>query len=54
MIKGRRRRGRRLKQLQDDRRGKKLYRKLKEEELGRTLLKTRFGRICALFERQTM
>jgi hypothetical protein len=38
------RRGRRRKQLLDDLKVKKIYWKLKEEALDRTLWKTRFGR----------
>jgi hypothetical protein len=38
------RRGRRRKQLLDDLREKRIYWKLKEEALDRTLWKTRFGR----------
>jgi hypothetical protein len=38
------RRGRRRKQLLDDLKEKKRYRKLKEEALDRTLWRTRFGR----------
>jgi hypothetical protein len=38
------RRGRRCKQVLDDRKGKKEYWKLKKEALDRSLWRTRFGR----------
>jgi hypothetical protein len=47
------RRGRRRKQLRDDRKEKRRHWKLKEEELGRTLWRTRFGRGYGPVIRQT-
>jgi hypothetical protein len=47
------RRGRRRKQLLDDLKEKKSYRKLKEEALDRTLWRTRFGRGYGPVVRQT-
>jgi hypothetical protein len=47
------RRGRRRKQLLDDLKGKRGYWKLKEETLGRTVWRTRFGRGCGSVVRQT-
>jgi hypothetical protein len=47
------RRGRRLTQLLDDLKEKRRYWKLKEEVLDRTLWRTRFGRGCGPFVRQT-
>jgi hypothetical protein len=48
------RRGRRLKQLLDDLKDKRSYRKLKEEALDRTLWRTRFGRGYGPVVRQTI
>jgi hypothetical protein len=48
------RRGRRLKQLQDDLKEKIRYWKLKEEALDRTLWRTRFGRGYEPVVRQTI
>jgi hypothetical protein len=48
-----RRRGRRRKQLLDDLKEKRRYCKLKEEALGRTLWRTRFGRCYGPVVRQT-
>jgi hypothetical protein len=47
------RRGRRRKQLLDDLKEKRIYGKLKEEALDRTLLRTRFGRGYGPVVRQT-
>jgi hypothetical protein len=47
------RRGRRRKQLPDDFKEKKRYWNLKEEELDRTIWRTRFGRGYGLVVRQT-
>jgi hypothetical protein len=47
------RRGRRRKQLLDDVREKRIYWKLREEELARTLWRTRFGRGYRPVLRQT-
>jgi hypothetical protein len=47
------RRGRRRKQLLDDLKEKRIYWKLKEEALDRTLWRTRFGRGYGLVVRQT-
>jgi hypothetical protein len=47
------RRGRRRKQLLDDLKEKKIYWKLKEEALDRTLWRTRFGRGYGPVVRQT-
>jgi hypothetical protein len=47
------RRGRRRKQLLDDLKEKRRYWKLKEEELDRTLWRTRFGRGYGPVVRQT-
>jgi hypothetical protein len=47
------RRGRRRKQLLDYLKEKRIYWKLKEEALDRTLLRTRFGRGYGLVVRQT-
>jgi len=46
------RRGRRRKQLMDDLKEKKLYFKLQEEALGRTVWRTRLGRGCGPVVRQ--
>jgi hypothetical protein len=48
------RRRRRRKQLLDDLTEKGGYRKLKEEALNRTLWRTRFGRGCGPFGRETI
>jgi hypothetical protein len=47
------RRGRRSKQLLNNLKEKRRYWKLKEEALGRTLLRTRFGRFYGPVVRQT-
>jgi hypothetical protein len=47
------RRGRRHKQLLDDLKEKKIYWKLKEEALDRTVWRTRFGRGYGPVVRQT-
>jgi hypothetical protein len=47
------RRGRRCKQLLDDRKEKRRYWKLKEEALDRTAWRTRFGRGYGPVVRQT-
>jgi hypothetical protein len=47
------RRGRRRKQLLDDLKEKKIYWKLKEKALDRTLWRTRFGRSYGPVVRQT-
>ena len=46
------RRGRRLKQLLDDLKETRRYRKLKEEALDHTVWRTRFGRGCGSVVRQ--
>ena len=47
------RRGIGCKQLLDDLKERRKYWKLKEEALGRTVWRTRFGRGCGLVVRQT-
>jgi len=47
------RRRRRRKQLMSDLKETRVYRKLKEEALGRTLWRTHFGRGCGLVVRET-
>jgi hypothetical protein len=47
------RRGRRCKQLVDDLKEERRYRKLIEEALDRTVWRTRFGRGCGPVARQT-
>jgi len=48
------RRGRRRKQLVDDLKEKRIYCKLKEEALDRTLRRTGFGSGCGPVVRQTV
>jgi len=52
-IEGTRRPGRRCKQPLDDFKEMRRFQKLKEEALGRTVSRNRFGRFYGLFLRQT-